>query len=266
MAETGNIYVLGDTPDDAEQVRLGHLENFSDPITIGQMERIGVGAGWRCLEVAAGRGSIARWLAGRVGPSGSVLATDIDPRFLTDVPANIEVRRHDIDHDELETGFDLAHCRLLLMHLPDPVATLSRMLQALRPGGWLLVEDFDFGLVTVSGHPEAEWATAAFHDFVTRLQQSGLMDGYIGRRLPALAAAAGVEAVGAEAFSAVAHQGVGPQWEALQHSLPALRPAAIASGTPEPEYDRMAAILTDPHVVWFGICVVSAWGRRPAEP
>lgn len=264
MPEAGSTYALGDTADDAELTRLGHLESFCDPITIAHMERIGVGAGWRCLEVAAGRGSIARWLAGRVGSSGSVLATDLDPRFLSDVPANVEVRRHDIDHDELETGFDLAHCRLLLMHLPDPVATLSRMLQALRPGGWLLVEDFDFGLMTVAGHPEAEGATGAFHSFVTRLQQAGLMDGFIGRRLPALAAAAGVEAVGAEAFSSFAHQGVGPQWDALQHSLPALRPAALASGTPEAEYDRMAAVLADPDVVWFGVGVVSAWGRRRA--
>ena len=263
MTETDNIYVLGDTADDAERIRLGLLEDYTDPITTGHLERIGVAAGWRCLEVAAGGGSIARWLAGRVGPSGSVLATDLDPRFLTDLPANVEVRKHDIDHEELETGFDLAHCRLLLMHLPDPVATLSRMLQALRPGGWLLAEDYDFGLLTFSGHPEAAWATAAFQAFATRLQQPGLMDGFIGRRLPALAAAAGVEALGAEAFSSFARKGAGPQWDAVQHSLPALRPAAIASGTPEAEYDRMAAILADPSVVWFGICTVSAWGRRP---
>jgi SAM-dependent methyltransferase len=263
MSETGNIYILGETADDTELIRLRKLQGYCDPITTRHLERLGVGEGWRCLEVGAGAGSIARWLAGRVGPSGSVLATDLDPRFLTDVPANVEVRRHDIDRDDLETGFDLAHCRTLLMHLPDPVATLSRMVQALRPGGWLLAEDFDFGLLTFSGHPEAAWVTAAWHAFFIRLQQAGLMDAFIGRRLPALAAAAGIDGLGAEAFSSFARKGADLQWDVLQDTVPALRPAALATGTPESEYDRLAAIVADPSLVWFGINVVSVWGRRP---
>lgn len=262
MTDATNIYVLGDNPDDAERARLRYLEGRTDPTTFRHLERIGVAPGWRCLEVAAGGGSVARWLAGRVGPSGSVLATDIDPRFLTDLPDNVEVRRHDIDKDELETGFDLAHCRTLLMHLPDPVATLQRMVGAVRPGAWLLVEDIDFGMMTGSGHPDAVWATGAWQAFCTRLRHAGLMDGFIGRKLPAMAGAAGLEDVGAELHSALAGQGTA-EWDTVQHSLPALRPAAIASGTPEAEYDRMGAVLTDPAVTWIGICTVSVWGRRP---
>ena len=46
--------------------------------------------GARCLEVGAGSGSMALWMAARVGETGHVLATDINPRF---VEALTSVRR-----------------------------------------------------------------------------------------------------------------------------------------------------------------------------
>jgi SAM-dependent methyltransferase len=263
MTETGSTYVLADTADDAERVRLSLLEAQFDPITQRHLERLGVGDGWRCLEVAAGGGSIARWLAGRVGPSGSVVATDMNPRFLTGLPANVEVRRHDILTDDLEPDFDLVHCRALLLHLPDPGAALSRMAQALRPGGWLLVDDVDMGLYTVSGHPEAAWATETWQRFLTGLAEAGLMDGYLGRKLPGLVADAGLDSLGGEAISSLATQATGTEWEFIRLSLQALRPASAAVGVPEAEYDHMAAVLSDPSVVWIGISAVSVWGRRP---
>jgi hypothetical protein len=71
---------------------------------------------------------VARWLAGRVGPTGRVVATDIDPRFLAGSElAGVEVRRHDIPRDLLETGhYDLVHCRALLMHLKHPALPVYR--------------------------------------------------------------------------------------------------------------------------------------------
>jgi 2-polyprenyl-3-methyl-5-hydroxy-6-metoxy-1,4-benzoquinol methylase len=98
---------------------------------------LGLTSGWQCLELGAGAGSIACWLAARVGPSGQVVATDIDPRFLQDLKLpNLEVRRHDIRTDALEReAYDLVHCRNLLVHLPDPEQMARRMVAALRPGG-----------------------------------------------------------------------------------------------------------------------------------
>jgi SAM-dependent methyltransferase len=116
-----------------------------DPVTIAHFERIGVDVGWSCLEVGGGGGSLGAWLGRRVGESGSVLVTDIDPRWIgSEVAANVEVRRHDIVNDELEEGrFDLAHARLVLLHLPERDRVLAKMISALKPGGWLLIDDFD---------------------------------------------------------------------------------------------------------------------------
>ena len=95
--------------------RFAALAALFDPTSTRHLERCGVGPGWRCLEVGAGGGSIATWLADRVGASGSVLATDIEPRFLTALAApSLQVRRHDIGVDALPQGaFDLVHARLV---------------------------------------------------------------------------------------------------------------------------------------------------------
>jgi SAM-dependent methyltransferase len=51
---------------------------------------------------------------------------------------------HDIRTERLPRGaFDVVHARLLLSHLPDPDAALAKLAAGVKPGGWLLVEDFD---------------------------------------------------------------------------------------------------------------------------
>jgi SAM-dependent methyltransferase len=105
----------------------------------------GIQEGWRCLEVGGGGGSIARWLSEQVGPTGHVLVTDIDTRFLEtlNVP-NIEVRRHNIASDPLPEGaFDLVHASLVLIHLPELERVLARLVGVLKPEGWLVDEEFD---------------------------------------------------------------------------------------------------------------------------
>jgi SAM-dependent methyltransferase len=92
------------------------------------------------LEIAGGGGSIAEWLCRQVGGSGHVVATDLDPRFLKAINAsNLEVWRHDILREPLPMeAFDLVHARAVLVFLPQPVETISKMVAALKPGGWLL--------------------------------------------------------------------------------------------------------------------------------
>src|SRR5205814_3436619 len=82
-----------------------------------------------------------------VGPTGHVLATDIDVSWLT-AGDGYEVRRHDVaaDPPPQPGTFDLVHARLVLVHVPDRARALATMAAALRPGGWLLVEDADTAL------------------------------------------------------------------------------------------------------------------------
>ncbi len=140
-----------------ERQRLAVLEATFDPWTIRALEGSGPRAGHRCLEIGAGSGSIARWLRARVGPTGHVVATDIDTRFLDSSAApNLEVRRHDILTDPIETGaFDLVHARFVLEHIEGRDRALERMVGALKPGGAIIIEDGDHGSMrqTAGGHP-----------------------------------------------------------------------------------------------------------------
>jgi len=125
--------------------RFQALSTLFDHNSIQHLENCGVSAGWNCLEVGGGGGSIAAWLAARVGPTGHVLVTDLDPRFLdgSQFP-NLEIRRHDIVTDALpDSAFDLIHARLVLLHIPERKRVLARLVAALKPGGWIIEEEFD---------------------------------------------------------------------------------------------------------------------------
>jgi SAM-dependent methyltransferase len=143
-ASEKSSYLLDNAGKEAS-IRFSALSAAFDPGTVRHLGNLGINSGWRCLEVGGGGGFIAAWLATRVAPTGSVLATDIDPRFLERLElANIEVRCHNIATDPLpESTFDLVHSRLVLGHVPEREQAPVRMAAALKPGGWLLAEEFD---------------------------------------------------------------------------------------------------------------------------
>jgi SAM-dependent methyltransferase len=97
-------------------------------------------AGVRCLEIGAGGGSIARWLAGKMA---LVTATDVKPHFIPASP-RLSVRTHNLNSDDpLPAGpFDLIHARLVLSHLPKRREILKRLVDRLALGGTLLVGDW----------------------------------------------------------------------------------------------------------------------------
>ena len=125
--------------------RPGAFERERDAATIRHLEEIGVSRGWRCLEVGGGAGTIAEWLCQRVGSAGHVVATDLDTQPLEAVVSpNIEVRRHNIVNDDLEIDYyDLVHARYVLLHLKEWEAVLAKLVDSLKPGGWLFIEDPD---------------------------------------------------------------------------------------------------------------------------
>ena len=130
-----------------ETQRLRSLEAEFDPGTCRLLDSLGVVDGWHCLEVGAGAGSIARWMAERTAPGGRVIAVDLDLRHMNSARfGNLETRALDIVVDDIgEAVFDLVHARAVLEHIPARQAALRRIVSALKPGGWLLVEDFDLG-------------------------------------------------------------------------------------------------------------------------
>jgi SAM-dependent methyltransferase len=125
-----------------ERERLQALTRARDPQTIRVLSDIGVSPGWNCLEVGAGSGTVAQWLAERVRPGGRVLSVDIDLRFHCDPAPGLEIAELDIVRDAVPGGpFDLVHARALLQHLEGRDSVLDRLVRALAPGGWVVIED-----------------------------------------------------------------------------------------------------------------------------
>jgi 2-polyprenyl-3-methyl-5-hydroxy-6-metoxy-1,4-benzoquinol methylase len=125
-----------------ERERLALLEAYCDPHSRQALNSTGVGRGWTCLDVGAGAGSIARWLGRVVGDPGRVVALDLDGRFAAELePDGIAVARADVRTWQPAEPFDLVHARFLLVHLPDRDAVLRRLLELVRPGGWLVVTE-----------------------------------------------------------------------------------------------------------------------------
>jgi 2-polyprenyl-3-methyl-5-hydroxy-6-metoxy-1,4-benzoquinol methylase len=253
------VYVLENAWEHALH-RLRLLEQCFDEGTRRRLGRLGVAPGWSCLELGAGAGSITRWLCGQVGAEGRVLAVDLDTRFLEDIEAsNLEVRCADVVLEPPPLGaFDLVHCRAVLMHLPERAEILSHLVAALRPGGWLLVEEGDFYPVTArtTGAYHAAWA--AVNKAMGRV---GLAAGW-AHQLPDLLQREGLAGVAAEADVEMFPGGsacaelVGMTWEQALGRLPvpdaARRQVALAQ-----------AELNDPQR-WFVMpALVAAWGRRP---
>jgi SAM-dependent methyltransferase len=250
----------------AERERLGSLTQLYDRTTIQLTEQLGLTRGWRCADVGAGTGSIAQLLAAAVGPRGHVLAVDTDTRFLEPLAdGTLSVRRQDITAQPLPAGqFDLVHARLLLEHLPLRNTVLRTLADALAPGGWLLIEDFDWVTATVVDPP------AAVHERVvgacrTVLEAHGYDPGF-GRHLPRALRAAGLVEVGTSATSAQVDadrvHGV-PQWELLVEQLaPAMLGAALVT---EVDLRDFRDLLHDGTTAVFAPLMVSSWGRRPGS-
>lgn len=139
-SETG--YAFDNRAPEAD-TQLSTLESLLDPLTAGRLDRSILRPGAWCWELGAGGGSVARLMARAAGPDGGVVATDIDPSHIAP-QANLTVRRHDVRTEPPVGGpFDLIHARLVLLHLPERKRVLRELVRALRPGGWLVVEEFD---------------------------------------------------------------------------------------------------------------------------
>jgi ubiquinone/menaquinone biosynthesis C-methylase UbiE len=247
----------------AERDRLNSITRLYDPHTLACCERLGLGAGWHCLDVGAGTGSVAELLAERVGPGGRVVAMDIDVRFLEPLAAPpLEVLQADVRSGELPGPFDLVHARLVLEHLPEREQLLGTMAASTRPGGFVLVEDFDWSTAVAVDPPNE------LHDKVVAAVRTFFsMHGYdaeLGRRLPRLLQAAGLEDVRTHTVSiqvqADRERGV-PQWELLVSQL---APGMVAAGLlDETDVAAFHELWHDGDTVSFAPLMVSAWGRRP---
>lgn len=264
MAEAAETGYLLDNAGEATEGRFSSLETSYDGLTQAHLLARGIGPGWSCLEVGAGSGSVARWMAVQVGPQGRVLATDIDLRWAGGDLPNLRWARHDIAKDPLEQdAFDLVHARLVLNHLPERDLVLERLAGSLRPGGWIVVEDFDDWLpYTLDPLDDDELTVATVGRALQQALRDRGADPAYPRTLPRRLAAAGLVDIGASGHLTV-YRGGSPESRLTAANLDQVGDSLVAGGLITPaERDTARRLLDDPFFVGNHPLLLTAWGRR----
>jgi ubiquinone/menaquinone biosynthesis C-methylase UbiE len=260
---TGQVF-----DDHGEHTREQHrwLSLAYDPMTTDRLVAAGVAPGWRCLEVGAGNGSVASWLARQVGPTGSVMATDLRP---DNVPADerLEIVRHDIVRDPLpEAEFDLVHARLVLLLLPERLAVLDRLVRALKPGGVLQLDEFDitYGPALLMPDSAARTLYAEFMEAKIRLMARAGVDVEWGRKAAEAMCQAGLVDIDPRPRLELWEAG-SPGVRLTANHTRHLRDQLVREGMSDRQLADVRALLAHPGFRASSHVVYSVQGRRPRE-
>lgn len=212
-----------DAPAAPEQ--LGLLSQILNRETFGILgTEVAVGHAWRCWDIGTGEGSVARWLAARVGTGGHVVASDLKPQHVP-VHPRIEPLEHDLTRDPWpEPEFDLIHARLVLMHIADREGIAAKLGAHLRPGGALVITDWFCGwcadgvMIRSESDDHTKRIFQDFHDAVHKLAGQTGMDFDWALRMPDVLAAAGFTDVTVRDYQAPGQGGTPTSLLARLHS------------------------------------------------
>jgi len=177
------------------------VEEWFAPATAALLELLELKSGDRVLELAAGTGGLTLHLARTVGPTGSVVATDIGPNMVKLAARNVRaagltnvvVRVMDGEAPDLAwASMDAVVCRQGFMFLVDPERALSGLCRILRPGGRIALTVFSsperngfmvtpLSILSRRAHPDSEPAPAAVRPGPFGLSEPGALESMMSR-------------------------------------------------------------------------------------
>jgi SAM-dependent methyltransferase len=250
--------------------RLHMLHDIYAPVGRQVLLDAGLQRGMSVADFGCGVGVVTRMLAEIVGPSGSVTGIDVDPGQLAEARAwcdkaglrNTSFVRADATRTPLSRdSYDLAYCRFLLLHLPDPMACLREMRAVLKLGGVIVVEDGD--LTSATSAPRS--AMDAFGDLFGRFAPTVGVDYTLARHLYQLVVQAGLSDVDIRIHQpAIAR---GPNRLFLKWSVEEAGPAFVDVGIITADQlqrtlAKMQETVDDPEVLILAPRMSLVWGRK----
>jgi ubiquinone/menaquinone biosynthesis C-methylase UbiE len=269
-------YALARAPQEYERLRA--QSRVWEAATTRVLDEVGLAPGQSCLDAGCGPGETMRLLAERVGPSGAVTGVDVDATVGEAAIAMLRAHGHDqcrfaqvdltADRSIAGARFDLVYARLLLYHLPDRIAVLRRLWDAVAPGGHLVVQDYDVRSVDVV--PTLETVEEFKRVVVAAFSAAGC-DVHVGARLPELFAQAGIgiadgtDVAGrlqrlADAQTLFTGVYSGVLSTAIAHGFSSQQRAAMWRS----EFARDVERFPDRPAFWP--LLVGAWKRKPRSP
>lgn len=261
----------GDYPIERRAGEVARLRVQSDALAAdarAMLDRIGVGPGWRCIDLGCGPCGITDLLADRVGPDGAVTGLEYDPAFVAlareGAPRNVRIVQGDAYRTGLKgDAFDLVHVRFLACTAGDPERLIAEAVRLVRPGGVVALQEAD-GATLNCYPPHPAWAAlrkAWLGCFPT------VGDAPIAHQLFRLLRRAGL----AEVQYRTALPGVrsGDPWsDYLPATVESLRARVRARELIAPEeFDATLAAcrahLDDPETIFTACTLVQVWGVKP---
>jgi len=265
MDDAGDLFA-GTALDGALERRRAYARVF-DPPSQRALASLGLTAGWRCLEVDAGEGAgeLAAWLAERVSPSGAVLS--LAPGRPPAVAAGVETRSTPLRNATLEPeSFDLIHGRAALIHVPQFNDVLAAVLRALRPGGWLLLEEPDFSAARAfTGSFDQRQGFTNVNRAREALFRADRTDFGFGARLPGLLQSRGLESLRIENDAPMVRGGA-PHAALMAGEAAGLADALRGTGLASAQdLDHYLSFAADPSCWGIPQAIIRAAGRKPAR-
>ncbi|MBX9580072.1 MAG: methyltransferase domain-containing protein [Gemmataceae bacterium] len=269
MTQHAEHYILATGGKDLRRLQL--LHRVYGPGTEALFRRVGLRDGLRVVEVGCGSGNTACWVAEQVGPRGSVVGIDVSADQVEQARRqaadrnlkNVEFHVADAYSPRLPEGsFDLAYCRLVLMHLTRPADALAAMRGLVRPGGLVVCEEMDLGVWLCD--PPAE-AMTRFFALNTALGERRGENFSLGASLHQLFRAAGFARPEVGANFALALRG--EEKRLLGMTFAEFAPELVREGlASQEEADRVGADLlrlADDDTTLFGFPLVAqVWATR----
>lgn len=265
-------YALRRAPEEYERLRA--QARMWEAATGRLLDRIGLAAGASCLDAGCGPGETMRLMALRAGPQARITGIDVDAAVAARAQAMLheaghrqcKVIAHDLSAYESVPGgpYDVVFARLLLFHLPERVAVLRRLWNAVAPGGHLLVQDYD--LDTAGVLPESPAADTVMRLLTDTFVAVGC-DVRAGLSLPSLFIQAGIGTPdGTDVAGRIEPFSTGRAY--LGTTLRMVLPAALAHGvTSAGEAEAALAALDEDaarhpdHSMLYPL-MMGAWKRR----
>lgn len=270
---TPSTYALDNAQTGADQ-SLSALAQVLDLTTKTILEPL-IPIGGRCLELGAGTGTVAAWMADRTGSAGQVVAVDLDVRHLQYLTAHPGVRL--VEHDLRTTlplsdlGIeepDLIHARCLLPHLHNRDELLVELVDLLRPGGWLVIEDMGGtslpGQVLHSPHDGTADLYAMYQTALVKMFRAAGNDTTWAARTHAAMVAAGLHKV---RTTTVARSWNGGTAGCLLPSALSVQveDKLVQHGVTASQLAELRRHLDDPRVAILGNLTWSTIGHKPVE-
>lgn len=262
-----------------EQRRLSILNDLMNEASLRELS---LRSGEHILDVGSGLGQFTRRMAREAGAARPALGIERDGRQLALAQSLaqeagetglVEFRQGDAQRPPLapsEWGtFDLAHARFVLEHVPDPLAVVRSMVQAVKPGGRIVLEDDDHDVLRL--WPEPPGFRSLWEAYIRTYDRLG-NDPFIGRRLVELLVQAGAQPIRNTWIffgSCAHHPAFLPLAENLIHILEGARQTIQSQHPLDPAYVTVTLTALEEWsrrsdaALWYSICW--AEGMKPTH-